>query len=569
MRIKSLMQGLSSALLALAVSACSEISFYEVNPPEDLQDRIDAANPPSSGDGDVEEIILVNTIVGADDCSAAWWTAFSDYFAIPAGKMLNVEFVNHSSGAGNWNNWNLVVTTPYERDAEGYSEYFVLRSDAYGWGNSDYNAAMIGHDYQDLDGDGDIWNDFRNVMQGASVLLQVDHSTTGNAFVTVRNTSADGTVTFTETYQQPVAATGDIWAFLVADGSYFEMKKAYLTPSEVTSIEDQEPVSVSVSGYPETIEVGDTDFWGEATAIVTFEDGSFQQIGYDDLSFNVPDLTTPGVKTIVYSYAKTKLGNPGTPVAGYYNIEVVNPAAEIEAHATAYIIGGAKYVTLSPANVVVNAVYADGSTMQLSTSQYSVDFKDGKVVYEGIPGTYEDAYTVSYQAAEGLVEIAGDLVIAESLLPAQTEIVGAEDFSSAWLTVFSNVWNVKPGESQSVSMTLSSDNLENWHSPSVQLIASDDTEYATVRMDNYGWGTGYDGIVTPVSDWNFDVFASQLDGSSVSVTVANNGDGKVSVRYYVISADGTPHYQYYDGIAVDASDLNFRIATEHASLKFD
>ena len=569
MRTKSLMLG-SSAVLALVFSACSEISLYEINAPEDLYDRIEAAKPePTPGGGDVEELVITNTIVGAEDCSSAWWTAFSDYFTVPAGKMLNLEFVNHSSGAGNWNNWNLVVTTPFEREAEGYSEYFVLRSDAYGWGNADYNAAMIGYDYQDLDGDGDIWNDFRDVMQGATVLMQVDHSVTGNAFVTVANTSADGSVTFTETYQQPVSATDDINVFIAADGSYFEMKRAYLTPSEVTSVEDQQPVSIAVSGYPETIELGSSDFWGEAVATVTFEDGSFEQLGYEDLSFTVPDLSTPGVKTIVYSYALTKLGNPGTPVAGYYNIEVVNPAADIEASAAAYLIGGARYVTLSPAGIVANAVYADGSRSPLATSQYTVSFTDGRTVYEGVPGTYENAFTVQYQAAEGAIEVQGDLVIAQSTLPAQTEPVGAEDFSSTWLSVFSREWEVLPGESQSVSMELASNNMNNWNSPSVQLLSSDGAEYATVRMDNYGWGSGYDGIVEPASDWNFDVFASQLDGSKVSITVANAGDGTASVRYYVISSDGTPHYQYYDGIAVDADGLKFRIATEGACLKFD
>lgn len=569
MRTKSLLMPIL-ACLALAFSACSEISFYEIDAPEDLEDRIEAAKPePGPGGEDVEELVIATPTVGADDCSSAWWTAFSDYFTVPAGKMLNLEFVNHSSGEGNWNNWNLVVTTPYERDAEGYSEYFVLRSDAYGWGNADYNAAMIGHDYQDLDGDGDIWNDFRNVMQGASVLMQVDHSVTGNAFVTVANTSADGSVTFTETYQQPVSAIEDLNVFIAADGSYFEMKRAYLTPSEVTSIEDMQPVSVSVSGYPETIELGSDDFWGEATATVTFEDGSFQQLGREDLSFTVPDLTTPGIKTIVYSYALTKLGNPASPVAGYYNIEVVNPAADIEAGATAYLIGGAKYVTLSAANVAVDAVYADGSRSRLASSQYSVSFTDGKVVYEGVPGTYEDAFTVQYQAADGVIEVQGDLVIAASDLPAQTEPVGAEDLSSAWLSVFSNLWKIEAGVSQSVSMSLASNNISNWCSPSVQLLASDGTEYATVRMDNFGWGTGYDGIATSECDWDLDVMASQLDGSHVSITVASNGDGTVSVRYYVISSDGTPHYQYYDGISADATDLNFRIATEGACLKFD
>mgnify|MGYP006913762652 CR=1 FL=1 len=31
------------------------------------------------------------TEIGTSDCSAAWWTSFSDYFQIPAGKTLNLH----------------------------------------------------------------------------------------------------------------------------------------------------------------------------------------------------------------------------------------------------------------------------------------------------------------------------------------------------------------------------------------------------------------------------------------------------------------------------------------------
>lgn len=127
-----------------------------------------------------------------------------------------MEFVNHGSGVNNWNNWNLAITNEVaNRTGDGYKEYFILRSDAYGWGNTDFNLKMITHNYPDTDGDGDIWNDFRRTMQGARVALDVDHSATGNVFVTATAVGTNG-VTLVETYQQPVSATADIVAFLIA-----------------------------------------------------------------------------------------------------------------------------------------------------------------------------------------------------------------------------------------------------------------------------------------------------------------------------------------------------------------
>ena len=52
---------------------------------------------------------------------------------------------------------------------------------------------MISHNYPDTDGDSDIWNDFRKTMQGAHVTMEIDHSATGNVFVTATAVGTNGT----------------------------------------------------------------------------------------------------------------------------------------------------------------------------------------------------------------------------------------------------------------------------------------------------------------------------------------------------------------------------------------
>jgi len=225
-------------LAAFGLVGCESPDFYNIDAPADLQHKIDSIEAAKPNTGDTTFLTYEKTIIGAEDNSTAWNGAHSDYFKIPANKLLVLEFINYGTEADNWNNWNLAVDVVRENNADytpenGSVGYFTLRADGYGWGNSDFDLGMISLDYPDINGNGDIWDDFRATMDGAYVTIEIDHSVTGNAFVTATAVGTDG-ATLIETYQQPVPATEDIVAFLVTDHSHFEMKRAYLLPSKVT-----------------------------------------------------------------------------------------------------------------------------------------------------------------------------------------------------------------------------------------------------------------------------------------------------------------------------------------------
>lgn len=175
-------------------------------------------NKVPTGNGGSTEDEAVYVPVGPEDCSAAWWSVWSDYFVIPANQTFHTKFINHTSGADNWHNWNLVVATDVDRYAAGYSEYFVLRSDLYGWGNADYNAANITNE-----GYGD-WEQFKKNMEGATVDMTVERRG-AEVYVTAVATCKDGTV-YKEMYHQPCAADGNIRAFLACDHSYLQLNAA-------------------------------------------------------------------------------------------------------------------------------------------------------------------------------------------------------------------------------------------------------------------------------------------------------------------------------------------------------
>jgi len=547
----------AAVLAAFGLVGCESLDFYSIDAPSDLQRRIDSIAAAKPNTGDTTYLIIATPIVGPEDNSAGWWAFFSDYFTIPSNKLLHLEFVNHGTGVNNWNNWNLALANA-ARDAEGYAEYFLLRSDAYGWGNADYDASMISQNYPDTDGDDDIWNDFRTTMQGARVSLDIDHSATGNVFVTATAVGTNGT-TLVETYQQPVSATADIVAFLVCDGSYFEMKKAYLIPSKITVVEDVNPVSIAIAGAPAFIEFGNANFWGDATATVTFADGSSEVVDSSDISFNViPDMTTLGVKTVTVAYSKTKQGAYCQAVIGYYSLEVTNPVSSLEVTAlptiTTYYYFSSDSIIFNTAGVVVTGTYSDGTKAVIPNST----LKFGKIP----AASGSQTAVISFVGATKTVTTTCPFTLIQGVSQ-----VGATNFSTGWWTVFSADYTVASGSSKTFTMYCYSDNLANWHSPCTILRKADKTENAVVRMDNFGWGTGY-GTATRTSDWNWGIFTSSISGSRVVITVTNNGDNTADILYNVTYANGETHFQKYAGVTVDSSDLTCALVTEVSYLVF-
>ncbi len=556
-------------LSALGLVGCEDVDTYSINAPSDLQSRIDsiAAANASKDTGDTTYITIATAIVGETDFSSGWWTVFSDYFTIPAGKKLVVKYDNISNCAtsgNNYENWVLIVTNNVaDRDGDGYKEYFALRSDAYGWGGDmvddgyAYDENMISYDYPDTDGDGDVWNDFRNTMADASVTLDVDHSATGVVYVTATATGKNGMI-ITETYNQSVSATDNIVAFLTTEESYLEIKEAYLIPSEVTETVDYNPTSITVSGTPSSIELGSENFWGDATATVTYADGSSAEVDTADISFTVPDLTTLGEKTVIVSYNLTKEGEYCEAVSTYYTLEVTTPIVSIAATDINYYYYSSDDILFNPAGIVVTATYSDGSTVIID---------NGDVVFPSKISAIEGAHTIdiSYAGATSTYTTTSTVTLIKGVSQ-----VGANDFSTAWWTAFSDDYTVASGSSKTFKMYCYSDNLANWHSPCTILRKADMTEYAVVRMDNYGWDTvsadHFAANSTSTSDWNWDIFMSSISGSKVVITVTNNGDNTADILYNVTYATGETHFQKYAGVTVDSSDLNCALVTEESYL---
>lgn len=568
-----------SALCAtvLAAAGCKGLEPYSINAPADLAEKIAAYKAEKEGERTLpegaEEIDITEAVVGAEDNTSPWWQVFSQYFTIPVEKKLVVKFTNYS-GAANYNNWVAAITTPFERGASGYAEYFVLRSDKYGWGNAEFNIDNV---LLDIDGEaptGDSWwaEKFLPKMNQASFTMTLDHASEGRVYITAEGTALDGSI-ITETYDQAVSFVDDINLFFVADGAHIKLEQVYIAPSDYPVAPDSQPVKVTVTGYPAAIpfDAEEKDFWGNATATVTFEDGSTTDVSKDDLNIIAPDASTPGSKIVVVTYSKTKKGaSASKAAAGAYTVELV-----------ASLNG----ISVASAPVYTTYYYLNNTELTFQTYGFALQADFGSSTAD--IALNDPALTISpIVLAEGAQDITFTYqpgAVAKSCTQGITLVKGREDvglpnLSSDFLSDQSSLTAVASGESQSVEFVSYSGGAEFFHAPSViirkAVLGASEKEYAICRLDNFGWLNGdFDNQKIAdsdkSSDWNWDLLKQMINYSHYTLTVTNNGsdaNGGVKVRFDATWPNGDKHYQEYTIRPADYSDISFCLTVDHCYL---
>lgn len=130
-------------------------------------------------DAEAEETIPVYYPVSAQkNTTSGWWTNFSPYYELQAGKKMQFKFYNYSDMSAIWNNWCLAATQIKREDA-GYGadkEYFVIRNDKFGWG-ANHNAEGFTDDF-DWSG-GDDRPNLRKDLNGSLVDMTVSLTAAG------------------------------------------------------------------------------------------------------------------------------------------------------------------------------------------------------------------------------------------------------------------------------------------------------------------------------------------------------------------------------------------------------
>jgi hypothetical protein len=149
------------------------------------------------------------------------------------------------------------------------------------------------------------------------------------------------------------------------------------------------------------------------------------------------------------------------------------------------------------------------------------------------------------------------------------EVIGEEDNSTPWWTAHSQMIQVPVGKTYTTRFKNFTSGANNWNNFVVVLTREDNSEYAVVRADNYGWGDSY-AACTPSggqSDWA--QWLAAMDEAMVTVSVTNNG-GSADVKCTMVGNDGNTYYQNYNGISpTDGDNLYFRFTVDGSHLVFE
>ena len=577
----------SAALGLLVLTGCEGADLYGVTAPDWISEKIDSIeNSKKGGEEEVLEGMQEDVYtVGATDFSTGWWAQFSKYYVIPEGKKFHLQFnLNINPSATNtYKNFAMILTNDVDRGGEGYLEYGAIRYDNQPSGNSewgDYIDRSCVESTLTFSTDTDEGVD----KLGGKVTLTVDRSVPDAFTVTMTN----GVVT--KTYKQKSALANlnadqsntNMRIFLVPEGSYINFLAANIEPiGGYTSALDKNPVSMTLENVPDEVVKGTTleDAMANISATVQFEEGVSKVVPAAELLFSaIPDMDEVGEKTLIVIYNKTFKGeNCDAPIVAYAKFKVVNEIASIAmtqapVRTTYYFYNSdatdgmeGRYLTFDPTGMEVVATYSDGTTAVIDNS---------KLTFTTVPAIPGSEKVIVSSANGKTFEVNVNVEVSNSAKATpSTTIVGAEDNSTGFWGAHAADVNVPAGETREFNFTNYSTLGANWNNFVPILRRADLTEYAVVRADNYGWGTGYDGnpnLVTSGGQADWATWLAAMNGAKCTVWVTNCNNGTADVQCIMHGTDGIDYIQYYLGIRyVDPNDLFVSFTVDGCHLVFE
>lgn len=553
----------TAALAMTTLTGCEGSDIFGVNSPDWLSEKInDIAN---ANKGDAPKISP--TTLGKTDCTAEWWESHLDQdIKIESNKVYTTTFTNYSSLANNYNNYVVVL-----RKADK-TEYCCLRSDDYGWGDS---YASCTHSNTASDD----WASWLAQMNGAKVTVTVTNYGDNTCDVVADVVGTEGMVSQQKYTGIPVES-GDLYLDFTVDHCYYVFDKEEM---DVTDAVDQQPVSMQLVNVPEEVNLGSelSDFTSQIKAQVTYDGGTVKDVASSDLSFMVvPDFNTLGEKYIVATLNKTLLNKQADKtINASAKFKVVDTPVKVELvskpkHTNYYIynsdalLGVERTLAFDTEGLEIKGTYQDGRTEILDNS---------KLTFSAIPATVGEHKVVITANGGKTVEVT--IKVNESIVKAvkpEPASLGAADCTAAFFSVCTDDIQLPAGATREFNLTNYSSGAGNWNNYYVILrdAAKTAPEYAVVRADNYGWGSGYDActhVGTQLEAYpNWAGWLATMNGAKVKVFVTNCNNGTADVQAIVTGTDGTTTYQRYTGINnINPSDLFVSFTVDSSHLVFE
>lgn len=585
------------------------------------------------GEDEIEGLEEDVYTVGATDYSSGWWAVFSKYYQIPEGGKWITQFnLNINPNASNtYKNYALIITNDEDRGAANYKEYGAIRYDFQPSGNSewgDYIDRSLATSDLEFATDTDAGVD----KLGGKVTLTIDR-TNGGLVVTMTNGKVTKTYTQTSPLVNlnADASNTTIRAFLVPEGSFINFLGSTIEPiGGFTSKEDKQPLSMILNGVPKKVLQGTdlSEAFANVTATIQFEQEVSATVKITDLAIQtVPDMYSLGKKTLVAAYAKTYKGEAANaPIIGTAEFEVVDKmytSLGATDNSTGWWGAHSENIKVGPNETFVSSFtnYTSGANnwnnfvivlCKEDNSEYAVVRADnygwgdgyGACMPMGSQGDWatwlaamDGAKVTTYVTnnGDGTADVKAVMVGNDGITYTQEyngintidpenfyfrftvdgchlefdNVLGAEDNSTGWWGAHSEMIQVPVGKTYTTRIKNFTTGANNWNNFVVVLTREDNSEYAVVRADNYGWGDSY-GACTPSggqADWGAWLMA--MDEAMVTVSVTNNG-GSADVKCVMVGNDGITYYQDYIGISpIDGDNLYFRFTVDGCHMIFE
>jgi len=568
--------------------------------------------------------------IGKEDLTSGFWTLGKTY-VIPAGQKWIAQF-NLTVNPDNKYYKNFYIALNLFNGDLG-DEFGVIRFDNDPTKNSEWNTvgseidrSLVGGDFQNSSGDDDI--DASVQKMNGKVTLTVDRSN-GGLFIKMTN----GTLTKTYTQTSSFPSTGadvDICCRVGVEGSLVSFLGSTIEPiGGFTSAEDKLPLSMTLNGVPKKVLQGTAlaDAFANVSATVEFEQAVSKTVSASDLTFqDIPDMNSLGKKYLVAVYNKSYKGENCQPVIAYAEFEIVDKmytSLGATDNSTGWWGAHSDNIKVGPNETFVSTFtnYTSGANnwnnfvivlCKEDNSEYAVVRADnygwgdgyGACMPMGSQGDWatwlaamDGAKVTTYVTnnGDGTADVKAVMVGNDGITYTQEyngintidpenfyfrftvdgchlefdNVLGAEDNSTGWWGAHSEMIQVPVGKTYSTRIRNYTSGANNWNNFVVVLTREDNSEYAVVRADNYGWGDSY-GSCTPSggqADWN--AWLSAMDEALVTVSVTNNG-GSADVKCVMVGNDGVTYYQDYIGISpIDGDNLYFRFTVDGCHMIFE
>ena len=578
----------------------------------------------------------VYTIGATDYSTGWWAQFSKYYQIPAGEKWNAVFNLNINPAASNtYKNFALIICNDEDRGAANYKEYGAIRFDNQPSGNSewgDYIDRNLVVSTLTFETDTDKGVE----KLGGRVVLTIDRTQGGLIVNITNGTVTKTYTQTTELVNLNADASNEtIRAFLVPEGSYISFQQSNIEPiGGYTSKEDKQPLSMTLNGAPKKVLLGTTleEAFANVTATVHFEQEVSKDVTAAELTFQaVPNMNSLGTKSLVAVYNKTYKGEGAAkPVIASVEFEVVdkmytllgaadnstpfwgahtdnikiNPGETFVSTFTNYTSGANNWN-----NFCVVLCSADGSTEYAVVRADNYGWGTGydACTHEGNQGDWAtwlaamDGAKVTLAVTnngKGTADIEATMVGNNGEIYTQVykgintvdpnncyfnltvdnchlefdDVVGAEDNSSPFWGAHSTDISVPVGKTITQRFRNYTNGANNWNNFCVVLTREDNSEYAVVRADNFGWGASYDGNSSLVlsggqADWG--AWLAAMDEALVTVSTTNKG-GSVDVDIVMIGNDGKEYIQYYHNITpTDGDNVRVRFTVDGSHLVFE